>query len=126
MGREENLKKAVPFTKENAKEMQKLSAEKRKENNEKKKLLSEMYAEFLSDEYNVRKDGKTIKLSGTDYIKTIIKAVVSRGDSSSVAMLKEIREATEGQKINLEGSVKAEMQTTEERLKIFDEIIGGK
>ena len=126
MGREENLKKAVPFTKENAKKMQKLSAEKRKENNEKKKLLSEMYAEFLTDEYNVRKDGETIKLSGTDYIKTIIKAVVSRGDSSSVAMLKEIREATEGQKINLEGNVKAEMQTTEERLKIFDELIGGK
>ena len=126
MGREENLKKAVPFTKENAKEMQKLSAQKRKENNEKKKLLSEMYAEFLTDEYNVRKDGETIKLSGTDYIKTIIKAVVSRGDSSSVAMLKEIREATEGQKINLEGNVKAEMQTTEERLKIFDELIGGK
>lgn len=126
MGREENLKKAVPFTKENAKEMQKLSAEKRKENNEKKKLLSEMYAEFLTDEYNVRKDGETIKLSGTDYIKTIIKAVVSRGDSSSVAMLKEIREATEGQKINLNGEVKAEMQTTEERLKIFDELIGEK
>ena len=126
MGREENLKKAVPFTKENAKEMQKLSAQKRKENNEKKKLLSEMYAEFLTDEYNVRKDGETIKLSGTDYIKTIIKAVVSRGDSSSVAMLKEIREATEGQKINLNAEVKAEMQTTEERLKIFDELIGGK
>ena len=126
MGREEKIKKAVPFTKENAKEMQRKSAEKRKENNERKKLLSEMYAEFLSDEYNVRKDGKTIKLSGTDYIKTIIKAVVSRGDSSSVAMLKEIREATEGQKINLEGNVKAEMQTTEERLKIFDELIGGK
>ena len=124
MGREENLKKAVPFTKENAKKMQKLSAEKRKENNEKKKLLSEMYAEFLTDEYNVRKDGETIKLSGTDYIKTIIKAVVSRGDSSSVAMLKEIREATEGQKINLEGNVKAEMQTTEERLKLFEDLVG--
>ena len=126
MGREENLKKAVPFTKENAKEMQKLSAEKRKENNEKKKLLSEMYAEFLTDEYNVRKDGETIKLSGTDYIKTIIKAVVSRGDSSSVAMLKEIREATEGSKLQLSGEVKTEMQSTEDRLKIFDELIGGK
>ena len=120
---EENL---VKFTKENAREMQKKSAEKRKENTEKKKFLSEMYADFLADEFNVRKDGETIKLSGTDYIKTIIKAVVSRGDSSSVAMLKEIREATEGQKINLEGNVKAEMQTTEERLKIFDELIGEK
>ena len=126
MGREENLKKAVPFTKENAKEMQKKSAEKRKENNERKKLLSEMYAEFLSDEYNVRKDGETIKLSGTDYIKTIIKAVVSRGDSSSVAMLKEIREATEGSKLQLSGEVKTEMQSTEDRLKIFDELIGEK
>ena len=120
---EKNLK---PCTPENARERQLKSAQKRKENNERKKLLSEMYAEFLSDEYNVRKDGKNIKISGTEYIKTIIKAVVSRGDSSSVAMLKEIREATEGQKINLNGEVKAEMQTTEERLKIFDELIGEK
>ena len=126
MGREENLKKAVPFTKENAKEMQKKSAEKRKENNERKKLLSEMYADFLVDEFNVRKDGKTIKLSGTDYVKTIIKQIVNRGDSSSVAMLKEIREATEGNKLQLSGEVKTEMQTTEDRLKIFDELIGGK
>ena len=121
-----NPSKLKPCTPENARERQLKSAQKRKENNERKKLLSEMYAEFLSDEYKVRKDGKEIKISGTDYIKTIIKAVVARGDSSSVAMLKEIREATEGQKINLEGNVKAEMQTTEERLKIFDEIIGEK
>lgn len=120
---EKNLK---PCTPENARERQLKSAQKRKENNERKKLLSEMYAEFLSDEYNVRKDGKTIKLSGTDYVKTIIKAVVARGDSSSVAMLKEIREATEGNKLQLSGEVKTEMQTTEDRLKIFDEIIGEK
>lgn len=123
MGREENLKKAVPFTKKNAKEMQKLSAEKRKENNEKKKLLSEMYAEFLTDEYNVRKDGETIKLSGTDYIKTIIKAVVSRGDSSTVAMLKEIREATEGSKVQLSGGITTRQQTAEERLAEFKELM---
>lgn len=121
-----NEKNLRPCTPENARERQLKSAQKRKENNEKKKLLSEMYAEFLSDEYNVRKDGKTIKLSGTDYIKTIIKAVVSRGDSSSVAMLKEIREATEGNKLQLSGEVKTEMQSTEDRLKIFDEIIGEK
>ena len=121
-----NPSKLKPCTPENARERQLKSAKKRKENNERKKLLSEMYAEFLSDEYKVRKDGEEIKISGTDYIKTIIKAVVSRGDSSSVAMLKEIREATEGQKINLNAEVKAEMQTTEERLKIFDEIIGEK
>ena len=38
----------------------------------------------------------------------------------------ELREATEGQKINLTGNVKTEMQTTEERIKLFDEIVGEK
>ena len=36
------------------------------------------------------------------------------------------RKITEGENIKLSGNVKAEMQTTEERLKIFDELIGGK
>ena len=120
---DENLK---PCTKENARERQLKSAQKRKENNEKKKFLSEMYADFLSDEFNVRKDGETIKLSGTDYVKTIVKQIVNRGDSSSVAMLKEIREATEGNKLQLSGEVKTEMQSTEDRLKWFEETIGKK
>lgn len=111
-------------TSEEAKEMQKKSAEKRKENNERKKFLSEMYADFLSDEYSVTKGGETKKITGTEYVKTVIKAIVNRGDSSSVAMLREIREATEGSKINLSGEVKTEMQSTEDRLKIFDEIVG--
>lgn len=123
MSGKENLK-PVPFTSENAKEMQKKSAEKRKENNERKKFLSEMYADFLSDEYSVTKGGETKKITGTEYVKTVIKAIVNRGDSSSVAMLREIREATEGSKINLSGEVKTEMQSTEDRLKIFDEIVG--
>ncbi len=111
-------------TSEEAKEMQKKSAEKRKENNERKKFLSEMYADFLSDEYSVTKGGETKKISGTEYVKTIVKSIVNRGDSSSVAMLKEIREATEGQKINLSGELKTDMESTEERLKRFNSIVG--
>ena len=118
---DENLR---PCTPENARERQLKSAQKRKENNERKKLLSEMYADFLADEYSVKRDGETKKISGTEYVKTIVKAIVNRGDSSSVAMLKEIREATEGQKLNINAEVKTEMETTEERLKRFNAIVG--
>jgi hypothetical protein len=55
-----------------------------------------------------------------------MKKIIARGDSSSVSLMTEIRKAMEGDKVNLEGSVKAEMQSTEDRLKIFDELIGGK
>lgn len=118
---DENL---VLITKETAREYQKKSAQKRKENTAKRKFLSEMYADFLTDEFNVKQGGETKKISGVDLVKTVVKTIVNRGDSSSVAMLKEIREATEGSKLNLSGSIKNEMQTTEDRLKIFDEITG--
>ena len=118
---EQNLR---PCTPENARERQLKSAQKRKENNERRKFLSEMYAEFLEDEYSVTKGGETKKISGTEYIKTVVKAIINRGDSSSVAMLKEVREATEGSKVSLSGEIITKMQTTEERLKAFNSLMG--
>ena len=123
MSNENNLR--TPTTDE-AKEMQKKSVEKRKENTEKRKLMSQIYAEFLEKEYNVRQGDKERKLTGAELVNECMKKIIARGDSSSVSLMREVREATEGQKINLEGNVKAEMQTTEERLKIFDELIGEK
>lgn len=120
---DENLK---PCTKENARERQLKSAEKRKENNAKKKLMSQIYAEFLEKEYNVRQGDKERKLTGAELVNECMKKIIARGDSSSVSLMTEIRKAMEGDKVNLEGNVKAEMQTTEDRLKIFDEIIGEK
>ena len=116
----------TPFTSDNAKEMQRKGAEKRKENNAKKKLMSQIYAEFLEKEYNVRQGDKERKLTGAELVNECMKKIIARGDSSSVSLMTEIRKAMEGEKVNLEGNVKAEMQTTEERLKIFDELIGGK
>jgi phage terminase large subunit-like protein len=121
--KEDNL---VKFTPENAKEMQLKSAQKRKENREKKILMSQIYADFLEKEYNVRQGDKERKLTGAELVNECMKKIIARGDSSSVSLMTEIRKAMEGDKVNLEGSVKAEMQTTEERLKIFDELIGGK
>jgi len=117
---EENLR--TP-TSEEAKEMQKKSAEKRKENNAKKKLMSQIYAEFLEKEYNVKTAEGTKKISGAELCNEAMKKIMARGDSSTVSLMKELREGTEGQKINLSGSVTTEMQTTEERLKAFEELV---
>ena len=115
-----------PCNSENARERQLKSAEKRIENNAKKKLMSQIYAEFLEKEYNVRQGDKERKLTGAELVNECMKKIIARGDSSSVSLMTEIRKAMEGDKVNLEGSIKAEMQTTEERLKIFDELIGEK
>ena len=96
---EQNLK---PFTKENAKEMQKRSVEKRKEN----KTMREIYEEVIANKKN-----------------EIVKALNKGIEEGNLATLKELREGTDGNKINLSGSVKAEMQTTEERLKAFEELM---
>ena len=110
-------------TSEEAREMQRKGAEKRKENNAKKKLMSQIYAEFLEKEYEVKVgDGKK-KISGAELVNECMKKIIARGDSSSVSLMREVREATEGQKINLSGNVKTEMETTEDRIKLFDELI---
>jgi hypothetical protein len=117
---EKNLR--TPTTDE-AKEMQKKSAEKRKENNAKKKLMSQIYAEFLEKEYSVKVAEGTKKISGAELVNEAMKKIIARGDSSSVAVMREIRETLEGQKINLSGSVETKLQTTEERLKAFEDLM---
>ena len=97
---EQNLK---PFTKENAKEMQKRSVEKRKEN----KTMREIYEEVIANKKN-----------------EIVKALNKGIEEGNLATLKELREGTDGNKINLSGTVKTEMESTEERIKLFEDLVG--
>ena len=70
-----------------------------------KKLMSQIYAEFLEKHHDViTKDGTKRKLEGQELLNSVISKVLSRSDSSSVSMMKEIREATEGTKATLEHS----------------------
>lgn len=110
-------------TSEEAREMQRKGAEKRKENNAKKKLMSQIYAEFLEKEYNVKTTDGTKKISGSELVNEAMKKIMARGDSSTVSLMKELREGTEGSKINLSGSVSTNMETTEERVKAFEELV---
>lgn len=56
-----------------------------------KKLMSQIYSDFLVKQNNIKKKGKSLN--------DIIQIIIERGDSASVSLLKEIREATEGNKI---------------------------
>ena len=113
-----------PCNSENARERQLKSAEKRKENNAKKKLMSQIYAEFLEKEYNVRQGDKERKLTGAELVNECMKKIIARGDSASVYLMREVRETIEGQKINLSGEIKTDMQTTEDRIKAFKNLMG--
>ena len=90
------IKNLTPFDSERAKRAGSVGGVKSGEARRQKKLLSEIYGEVLSDLYQV--DAK----KGTP-AKNIIKAILDRTDSASVSMLKEIREATEGNKLEVTG-----------------------
>lgn len=113
-----------PCNSENARERQLKSAEKRKENNAKKKLMSQIYAEFLEKEYNVRQGDKERKLTGAELVNECMKKIIARGDSASVSLMKEVREGTEGTKMQLSGSINTTLQTTEEMKAEFKELMG--
>ena len=118
-----NPSKLVPCTPENARERQLKSAEKRKENNAKKKLMSQIYAEFLEREYEVKAGEGKRKLSGAELVNEVMRKVLARSDSSSVSLIREIRSCLEGENINLSGQVNTTLNLSqEERLKLFEEI----
>jgi len=114
----------TPFTSDNAKEMQRKGAEKRKENNAKKKLMSQIYAEFLEREYSVKVPEGTKKISGAELVNEAMKKIIARGDSSSVSLMREVRSCLDGENIKISGDVSATLNmTTEDRIKLFEEIV---
>ena len=115
----------TPFTSDNAKEMQRKGAEKRKENNAKKKLMSQIYAEFLEREYSVKVAEGTKKITGAELCNEVMRKVLARGDSSSVSLLRELRSCLDGENIKITGELTT-LQTTEERLAEYKKLIGEK
>ena len=69
-----------------------------------KKLLSSIYAEFLSSKYEVVVGGEKKKLSGQEYVNNVVRAILANKNDAGakVKMLKEIREATEGVKTSVD------------------------
>lgn len=100
--RPENL---VPLTTDKAREIGSKGGKRSGEVKREKKLLSQIYADMLADEFEVEMDnGLKKKLSGKEYMRRVAAAILERNDSAAVSMLKEIREATEGNKTQLTGA----------------------
>jgi len=66
-----------------------------------KKMMSQIYAQVLADRYDVKIQGEDKKISGEKMMQKVISEIIMRRDASSVSMIKEIREATEGNKIDV-------------------------
>lgn len=79
--------------------MQLKGAQKKKENNERRQFLSEMYSDFLSEKFDVKVDGAKTKITGAELCKITTKTILNKGNQAAVAMLTEIRKATESESI---------------------------
>ena len=94
---EKNLKPFNELTVEEHREIAKKGGRASVKARREKKLMSQIYADFLIKEHEViGKDGFKKKLSGEQLLSSVMSKVLSRGDSSSVSLMKEIREAVEG------------------------------
>jgi len=103
-----NPDKLIPQNKRTKKEQSEIarkggiaSGEARRE----KKRLSTIYGEMLAGKYEVTINGEKQKLDGAELVRFIMRDVLMRRDSASVSLLKEIREGTEGSKVQLDANV---------------------
>jgi hypothetical protein len=101
MANEQNLIpiKKGQLSKEELKKRQRNGGKKSAKVRKEKKLISQIYAEFLAKEHDVVINGKKEKVSGQALVNSVVTKVLSKGKGESVSMLKELREATEGSKV---------------------------
>ena len=103
-----NIANLKPFTKENAKEMGKKGGQKFAENQRERKTLKEAVEKAIENKYG-----------------RVLENIENGLEAGNIQWYELARKITEGENIKLSGKVETEMQTTEDRLKIFDELIGG-
>ena len=105
IGKVENLIPLNQRTKEEQREIAAMGGKKSQEVQKQKKLMSAIYAEFLAKKHKVKLDDETEKeVDGTELMEIVSRSILDRGDSASVSLMKEIREATEGSKIAVQTS----------------------
>lgn len=92
-----NPQNLVPLTTKKAREIGAKGGVKSGIIKRERKLLSQIYAELLAKGFEI--EGERLS------IDEVTSAILSRKDNASVSMLKEIREATEGNKLTLDGPV---------------------
>jgi hypothetical protein len=82
--------------------MQKKSVEKRKEN----KTMREIYEQVIADKK-------------ADIVRALNKGI----DEGNLATLRELREGTDGSRMQISGDITTKLETQEERLKAFEDLM---
>lgn len=108
MNKKGNIENLKPFTKENAKEMGKKGGQKFAENQKERKTLREAVERAIENKYGA-----------------ILSNIENGLTEGNIQWYELARKITEGEKINLSGTVKTEMETTEERIELFDKLVQG-
>lgn len=102
--RPENLIPQSQRTPEEAREMGRKGGIASGEARREKKRMSQIYADFLIAEHDIKLDDEMKKLTGSALLAEVMKRVLAQGGGPAVSMMKEIREATEGSKASIEHS----------------------
>ena len=87
--------------------------------------MAAIYGGFLADKFDITIDGKKKKITGSQYCDMIIKQILKRGDNVTVALLKEMREAMQGNTHNIEININKAIATSpEERAREYKKLMG--
>ena len=114
MANEKNLK--PPASASIAREMGSKGGRAAAKSKREKKLMSQIYGEFLAERFKVKVDGKDKEITGSDLVGRVVKTVLNSGGAPAVSLMKEIREATEGSKIDLSGAITVKIDSDDSEL----------
>lgn len=109
-GRVENLDPAR--SKEVATERGRIGGIKSGESKREKKRLSQIYADFLEKKFGPEFGGKT----GSQMAEDFIASMIHKKHPAAIAMLRELREGTEGNKVEHSGSIVIQATSQDEAL----------
>lgn len=123
-GKPENLISLADRTTEEQRAIARAGGQKSGEVRREKKRMSEIYAAVLSKTFKVKDDeGKELEVTGSEMIGEVVAKIVQRGDSSSVSMIKELREGIDGNMLDVEVMDLTKGMTHAEKQKRIGELL---
>ena len=121
----DNLRSLANISKDERAAIAKKIVETKRRKKEKRETMALIYGGFLKDKFDVQIDGKKKKITGAEYCDQIIKQILKRGDNVTVALLKEMREAMQGNTHNIEVNINKAIATApEDRAREYRKLMG--
>lgn len=123
-GKPKNLIPTSERSKEEARELGRLGGIASGEVRREKKRMSEIYAAVLAKKFKIKdEEGKDLEVTGSEMIGDVVAKIVQRGDSSSVSMIKELREGIDGNMLDVEVMDLTKGMTHAEKQKRIGELL---